>query len=87
MYDTHNQHCISDLMFAHSSTKDDHPCLFGGPRQLVEASDILHDVDHKSRVPERVEIDHVSKGAICQRRAEHRNVILGGQARRRDDQS
>lgn len=73
---THNQHGISNLVLTNSSPKDNHSSLARLPRQLVQTSNVLNDIEQKPRVPEGVEIDDIANGTISKRRAEDGNIVL-----------
>lgn len=73
---TNHKHRIRNLVFAHPSTEDDHAGLLGVQRNIIEPSNVLDDVNNEPRIPEGVEVDHVTQGAIRQGRAKDGNVIL-----------
>ena len=74
--DTYDKHRVGDLMFAHSTTKNYHPGFPGPTSELVQITDVLHDVDYETRRPERVEIHHVTERTVSECGAEHGDVIL-----------
>lgn len=63
-------------MLTNSSPKDNHSGLTRLPRQLIQTSDVLNDIEQKPRVSERVEINYVPNGTISKRRAKDGNVVL-----------
>ena len=63
-------------MFADTTPKNDHPCLAGGARELVQVTNILDNVEDETRGAKRMEINHVANRAVSERRTVNRNVIL-----------
>ena len=63
-------------MLADATAQDDHPCLFRPSCLFVDLTDVARDVNDQSWAAERVEIDHVSDGTVCQRRTEDGDVVL-----------
>lgn len=43
---THDEHSVSDLVLADTSTEDDHSRFFRHTRSFVEGSDVLYDVEY-----------------------------------------
>ena len=72
----YDEHSVRDLMLADATAQDDHPCLFRPSCLLVDLTDVARDVNDQSWAAERVEINHVSDGTVCQRRTEDGDVVL-----------
>ena len=47
--DAYNEHRIGDLVFAHSTPKNYHPGFSGCTSELVQITDVLHNVDYETR--------------------------------------
>ena len=54
--DTHDEHRIGDLVFAHSTPENYHPGLSRCTSELVQVTDVLYDIDYETWRPERVKI-------------------------------
>ena len=55
------QHSVSDLVLAHTTTKDNDAGLFRLDTNIIEATNITHDVNGQSRVFVGMEIDHIAQ--------------------------
>lgn len=58
--ETYYEHCIGDLVLANAPAENDHPRFPRLASELIQCTDIADYVDDKSRVFERVEVDHVA---------------------------
>ncbi len=74
--DTHKQHSVRYLVFANSTTQNDHPSFFRVHGQIVQPPDVSNDIDDQSWVFIRVEIQHVTQGAICESGTEYWDIVL-----------
>ena len=63
-------------MLADTPTKDDHARLYGSTSVFVQCSDVANDVQNQTGRPERMEVDHISDGAIRQRGTKNRDIVL-----------
>lgn len=52
-------------MLRHTPTKNDHTSFLRVERDVVQLTDILDNIDHKSRIAKRVEVEHIAQRAIC----------------------
>ena len=60
-FDAYDKHRVGDLVFANSTPKNYHSSFSGRARELVQITDVLHNIDYETRRPERVEIQHISQ--------------------------
>ena len=65
-------------MLANSSSQNDHSGFLRFSRELVQVSDVLYNIHDEARIAERVEVDHISEGAVGECGTEDRNVVLHG---------
>lgn len=54
--DAYNKHRVGDLVFTHSTPKNDHPSFSRRTCEFVQITDVLHNIDYETRRPERVKI-------------------------------
>ena len=48
----YKKHRVGDLVFAHPTPKNYHPGFSGRTCELVQITDVLHNIDYKTRRPE-----------------------------------
>lgn len=73
----YNQHGIGNLMFANTTTKNDHSCLAGGTRVFVQVTNISDNIEEETGGAKRMEINHVANRSVSKSGTIDRNVILG----------
>lgn len=74
--DAHDEHCVCDLVLADTPAKNDHTRLDGCTSELIQGSNIANYVQDETRRLERMEVDHISDGAIRQGGTEDGDVVL-----------
>lgn len=75
----HDEHGVSDLVFAGAAAEDDHAHLAHAVHLLVERAYVVHDVEPEPRALERVEAEHIADGAVHERGAVHGDAFLAQQ--------
>lgn len=65
-------------MLAYSSTENNHSSFSRLSRELIECTDVAHDIHNQSRITEGVEVDHISQRTVSKRRTKDRNIVLEG---------
>ena len=70
--------CIGNVMLDYSPAQNDHTRPLGSNRNRVDLPNVLDNVDAQLlwRRLEGVEVQHVAETAVCQSRAEDRDVVL-----------
>ena len=76
---THKEHGVGNLMLTDAASKNDDASFSCLDAEVVEFTNVFHQVDDESRRLVRVEVQHVSKRAVGQSRAEYRDLVLRGE--------
>lgn len=71
---------VCDVVLHDPAAQDNHACPLGPMGNLVDAADVLDDIDFElqRRGLEGVEVEHVTKTTVCEGWAEDGNPVLVG---------
>ena len=67
---------VRDVVLHNTASENDHARLGSVLRDGVDLHDVLHHINHETRVHVAVEEEHIADAAVGNRGAEHGNVVL-----------